>query len=86
MTYRVLYKRFFDTTKNFMLVEDTIEADNFQVVEGCLIFNRTVQVPETKDCGAYEIKQNIVAIPPGFWFPPVEPVSAQSLVIPTVTP
>lgn len=37
MTYSVVYKKWSDINNNFVLVEETINADTFVVKDGCLV-------------------------------------------------
>lgn len=56
MKYRVTFRLWSDVQKNFILVDDTIEAHGFDIgAEGTLVFYD-------------EDSRNLLAIPPTFWF------------------
>ena len=71
MKYTVIYKKFSEMGGKFVLVEDTIEADRFGVVDGCLVFYR-------ENDGARTIP--LMAIPPTMWAH-VEPVVESSPLV-----
>ena len=80
MMYRVLYKKFFDVQKGFALVEDVIDADSYDVREGCLTFYR--RPPSASS--AISTVPPIMSLPPTFWFivEPADVPASSTLVLP----
>ena len=81
MTYRVLYKKFSEMNKGFLLIEETIDAASFSIIDGALVFHREFPVLRSD----YPDLRPVWAVPPTFWVS-VEPAESSAPPPSLVTP